>query len=398
MEAPNATPQPDAGVQSEAFLSGQGIPVALRDVEDELARLWGPSATRADGPEIEHPTVTRVSLANLVVVRLDNQNPGVDEALDTVVALHPCRVILLRGNADPARRISAEVAAHCQLPAPGHPQVCSERIILGVGPNGHDLLPGAVRPLLESDLPMIVWWACDPRRDEVLRLNLADEASRMLIDLPDPGVDDPALGEVLAPASGCECTRDLAWFGTNRWRELVAQFFDAPGTSSSLRRLAHVEILIAVPHEARPARVGAWLAAWLAGRLKWMPKTRESSGSEIAATFDGPRGAISVMLKHVVEQRVQVATIREVWLVAESDPNRAGHVEESFRVERIPETDNVRIEICSETRCALPRTVRSPEYDESRRVAAALTSRRVDPAYDDALPHVLWLLGVPANG
>src|SRR5262245_57539079 len=124
----------DAGAETQAFLSGQGMPVALRDVENELSRLWGPSAKRADGPDIDHPTVTRVSLANLVAVVLDEKVAPIEEALETVVALHPCRVILARGNEDPARRVSAEIAAQCHLPAPGHPQVCSERIILGVGP------------------------------------------------------------------------------------------------------------------------------------------------------------------------------------------------------------------------------------------------------------------------
>jgi glucose-6-phosphate dehydrogenase assembly protein OpcA len=393
METSSPPGDTGSGARTEAFLSGQGIPVALTDIENQLTRLWGPSATRADGPEVEHPSVTRVSLANLVVVCLDDEPRPVEEALDTVVALHPCRVIQVRGNGDPERRISAEVAAHCQLPTPGHPQVCSERIILGVGPSGHDLLPGAVRPLLESDLPMIVWWASDPSRDEALRMDLADEASRMLIDLPDPNPLAASLAGVLALDRGCECTRDLAWFGTDRWRELVAQFFDAPGAGGSLARLRRVEIRTGVPLGPQPARVGAWLAAWLAGRLAWEPRERHDRGSDVDAVFDGPQGAVEVSLRHEFEPGLPFAEIREVLLVAAPPRERPDDVEERLRVHRVPGSDHARIETSSGLRCALDRMVRSPGDDQARRVAAALTARRSDRAYSDALPHALWLLG-----
>ena len=36
---------------TEAFLSGQGIPVPLESIEDELTRLWGPSAAGVAGKE-----------------------------------------------------------------------------------------------------------------------------------------------------------------------------------------------------------------------------------------------------------------------------------------------------------------------------------------------------------
>ena len=59
---------PDA---TDHFPEGQGIPVELRDVEAELAKLWGPAAEQVGGPELENPHVTRIVLANLVVECLD---------------------------------------------------------------------------------------------------------------------------------------------------------------------------------------------------------------------------------------------------------------------------------------------------------------------------------------
>ena len=148
---------------TDSFLEGQGIPVDLPNIETELAKLWGPAAEQVGGPDLENPHVTRIVLANLVVESLDGDAESLGPVLETVIARFPCRAIVVRGSDDPNRRITAEVSALCHLPAPGLPQVCSERIVLHAGPNAVDLVPGAVRPLLEADLPLVLWWTGDPQ-------------------------------------------------------------------------------------------------------------------------------------------------------------------------------------------------------------------------------------------
>src|SRR4051812_20230591 len=184
---------------SDAFLNGQGVPVDLHDVETELLRLWGPAAERAGGPDLEHPHVTRIVLANVVALGREADAGRLQDALDTVTARYPCRTIVLRRTDEPGRSVAAEVSALCHLPAPGLPQVCSERIVLRAGPEAVDLLPGAVRPLLEADLPFVLWWTDDPRNDEAFFRDLADECSRLILDLPDPGAEPAAIRLGLDP-------------------------------------------------------------------------------------------------------------------------------------------------------------------------------------------------------
>src|SRR5262249_49153878 len=175
--------------------------------------------------------------------------------------------IVLRGTDEPGRSVAAEVSALCHLPAPGLPQVCSERIVLRAGPEGGDLLPGAIRPLLEADLPFVLWWADDPRKDETLFRNLGDECSRLILDLPDPGPepDAPRLGPDLTVS---RYSRDGAWFGLTRWRELVAQFFDPPCHHETLSSIDSVTIDALVPangnanNEIEAPRLALWLASW----------------------------------------------------------------------------------------------------------------------------------------
>ncbi len=121
-------------VMTDSFLEGQGIPVNLHEIETEMTKLWGPAAEQVGGPELENPHVTRIALANLVVACLDGDGESLGGVLETVIARYPCRAIVVLGSNDPGRRIAAEVSALCHLPAPGLPQVCSERIVLRAGP------------------------------------------------------------------------------------------------------------------------------------------------------------------------------------------------------------------------------------------------------------------------
>jgi hypothetical protein len=383
---------PDA--MSDAFFQGQGIPVDLREIGTKLEQLWGPAAELVGGPEPEQAHVTRIVLANLVVERLTGQCESLRPVLETVVSQFPCRAIVLRGSDDLERRITAEVSALCHLPDPGMPQVCSERIVLRAGPNAMDLFPGAVRPLLEADLPFVLWWTTDPGRNEALFRDLGDECSRLVLDLPDPGASAASLRLGLDPAI-CPCSRDTAWFGLTRWRKLVAQFFDAPGYQETLKRIDSLQIEALSPDPTRPPRLAIWLAAWLAGQLGWKWQGQPlnvptSLGSSFRATFLGPIGTLGVEIrtKLLSPSLPAIPRLMDVAITA-----RGPSGVELFRLSRSsPDASEVRIEADATDYCRLPRTVLSPELDPPRRVAAALESSRFDRPFENALPIALWLL------
>lgn len=377
---------PDA---TDAFLSGQGIPVEPGRIEEELTKLWGPAAERAGGPELDHPNVTRVVLANLVV-EADEANAGrIGGALDEVVARVPSRSIVLGRTESGAREVTAEVAALCHLPAPGMPQVCSERIVLRAGPGACDLLPGAVRPLLEADLPVVLWWTGDPRPVEALFRSFARDASRVVLDLPDPGGDVEALRLGLDPAIHPH-SRDSAWFGVAAWRELIAQFFDGPDGPASVGRVRSATIEAITPRADGIPRLPVWLAAWLAGQLGWegLRKSSPEPGRVEAAFRSGDR-EVAVTIRAEVDPSAPGVALRSAALELAD-----GGGPSSLRLARpTGRPDDVRVEICSDRACALPRVVHAPEPDDARRISAAMESSRHDPPFRRALPHALWLLG-----
>jgi glucose-6-phosphate dehydrogenase assembly protein OpcA len=381
-----------AGATTDSFLEGQGIAVELPNIESELARLWGPAAEQAGGPELENPHVTRIVLANLVVACLDGDGESLAPVLETVIARFPCRGIVVLGSEDAARRIKAEVSALCHLPAPGLPQVCSERIVLRAGPNAADLVPGAVRPLLEADLPMVLWWAGDPRAHESLFRDLADECARLVLDLPDPGAPAASLRLGL-DRSLCPFSRDSAWFGLTRWRELVAQFFDPPGLRSSLQSIESVEIEVLSVDASRTPRLAIWLGAWMAGQLGWKPEGRPTRPDAVlTARFVNSGRDVTLRIVTRTEPGASVAApqIARVTIRGQRDGAKEG---ETFEIHRpVPDSPVVLVEAEACDACRLPRLIEVPELDPARRIAAALESSRVDLPFDRALPIALWML------
>jgi glucose-6-phosphate dehydrogenase assembly protein OpcA len=384
-----------ADATSDAFLQGQGIPVDLREIEGTLQQLWGPAAEMLGGPEPEHPNVTRIVLANLVVERLMPECESLRPVVEEVIARYPCRAIVVRCSDDPERKISAEVSALCHLPDPGMPQVCSERIVLHAGPNAVGLVAGAVRPLLEADLPMVLWWTTDPESHPALFRDLGDECSRLLLDLPDPGTSAASLSLGLDPAI-CPCSRDTVWFGLTRWRELVAQFFDPPCHHETLERVDSLQIEAISPAPASPPRLAIWLAAWMAGQLGWKRqgkpvKVSTSSGSSFRAAFLGPLGTLAV---EIVTRAVPANLPQSPAVVGVTVTARGPEGVETFCVQRpSPESPDVRISAKAPDYCRLPSMVRAPELDAARRVAAALDASRFDRPFENARPIALWLLG-----
>jgi glucose-6-phosphate dehydrogenase assembly protein OpcA len=379
---------------STAFLSGQGVPVELPQIEAKLAELWGPAAVREGGPDVENPALTRVVLANVIVAVGPGDAMLLDQVLPIVEAHYPCRAIVLQRTEDLDRRVSAEVSALCHLPVPGLPQVCSERIVLRIGPNSRDLGPGAIWPLLEADLPFVLWWADDPKITEELLNDLARASTRILFDLPDPAADPESL-RIGLDRSRCPFSRDVAWFGATRWRELVAQFFDAADSVSALSRIDSVTIEAEAASGERAPRVAVWLAAWMAGQLGWTRVERRDLGQgNLAATFASPAGQIALTIKTRIDSACAFARMTGVTLKTQGDDGPG-----VYRAARVPDTaDDAWIESKRHGAPSVPRLIQVDDFDLARRVAAGLESARDDPPFCNALPHVLWLLGLTEPG
>lgn len=251
----------------ETFTGGTETAVDVAGIERQLHELWQ-LASESDGGQI-----TRASLFNLVAyTETDTGRDHASEVISELTSRHPCRAIVLLANADePVDELSASITAHCHLAGGGGKQVCCEQISIRASGKSVAHVGAAVLPLLESDLPTVVWWQGNflLRPDSLKRLSTV--ADRIFFDTslwPDARQHLAALSRTMEALRGTSFA-DLSWTRLGLWRRLTAEAFDEPHCQTMLPAIRSVEIL----HGCGPgAQLRALLlASWFAAQVGWTP-------------------------------------------------------------------------------------------------------------------------------
>jgi glucose-6-phosphate dehydrogenase assembly protein OpcA len=215
--------------------------------------------------------LSRTLLHSLVVVASDRA--GRDQACQVAAALNPRqpgRTILVEAmEDDPGDSLEAWVSLQCTVARDGQDQVCGEQISLEArGPAAVRRLPGAVLPLLLTDVPVFMWWQSRRPFGQPLLRDLAPALDRLIVDSFTFARTAQGIAEIqhaIADPHFAAIVSDLSWARLAPWRYLTAQIFDAAPMRPYLQRLREVQ----VQYYAGPP-VLAWLyAGWLASRLGW---------------------------------------------------------------------------------------------------------------------------------
>jgi glucose-6-phosphate dehydrogenase assembly protein OpcA len=132
-------------------------------------------------------------------------------------------------------------------------------------------LNNAVAKLRVSSMPSLAWWRGGERQELE---DLADLVDRVVLDSVDP-TEDWAVADLIAQSTTIS---DLRWTRLTRWRGLMAQFFDIPGTRANGTVFSHLDIAAGDVH------AGHLFGGWLSSRLR--------GGEALQATHtEVPRGA-----------------------------------------------------------------------------------------------------------
>ena len=280
-----------------AVLGGQARPVDVAAIEHELTQLWKAAADDTLGGQ----PVVRACVLNLVAYAPSQAVARhINDVISQVSGRHPSRsIIIVAGRGARPARPQASITAHCQIAPEGGKQVCSEQVTLRASGPAVDEIHGTVLPLLVPDLPVLLWWHDDLPLTGHLFRELLDTCDRLVVDSADfaPQRAESALAGLQRLVEEDDVgVSDLNWLRLTHWRELVAQFFDAPPGRRYLDRLDRVEVEIASRH-GRQADVagGLLLVGWLASRLGWVLEGgRRSRGGAMAFAFRSPAGAVAV--------------------------------------------------------------------------------------------------------
>jgi glucose-6-phosphate dehydrogenase assembly protein OpcA len=176
------------------------------------------------------------------------------------------------------------VRLHCEAPESGRDPVCCEQIVLTAsGPAAARRLPGAVLPLLVTDVPSFLYWSKgNPFRSPILK-DLAPAIDRLIVDSFTFAAPDLDLGDVATAIDNprfLPIISDLSWARLAVWRYQTAQIFDPANMRPYLKRVRRARLRY---YAGTP--ILAWIfGGWLASRLGWKCVERNPQGAQY---FDG---------------------------------------------------------------------------------------------------------------
>jgi glucose-6-phosphate dehydrogenase assembly protein OpcA len=262
-------------------------PVDPGAIEKELQTLWRSRAEVSQRAAPDGKPQGRTILHTLLVYAPDPATAAQAQSVIAAISPHqPGRTILLtvqpEGQSQPD--FQAGVRLYCAAPESGRDPVCCEQIVLTAGGAGAvRRLPGAVLPLLVTDVPSFLYWAKgNPFRSPILK-DLEPAIDRLIVDsftfaAPDldladvaTAMDDPRFQAIIS---------DLSWARLAAWRYQTAQMFDPANMRAYLKRVRRARLKY---YAGTP--VLAWIfGGWLASRLGWKCVERDPQGAHY---FDG---------------------------------------------------------------------------------------------------------------
>lgn len=214
----------------------------------------------------EQRAATRTSVATLIVVtRTEEEMKSTEEVIDHLGVRHPARIITLlspKGAGEGDDNIDAAVTLHAGEAA-GHAIWSDElRLTVSGGPARHTA--SLLRPLLLSDLPVVVWYVSGlpDVGDPLLKL-----ANAVIVDTKTTTTPDSE--EIAILQTFKEVARlarkytmiDLSWNRLRPWRSLMASQF----SGAVFKPFAHDVERIRIVGKLGPRML---LAGWLGSRLR----------------------------------------------------------------------------------------------------------------------------------
>jgi glucose-6-phosphate dehydrogenase assembly protein OpcA len=274
--------------------------IDVRSIEHELNELWKQLAESEQG-EGRH-VVTRTCVLNLIVITSGGR--ASEQATATVAQLtsqYPNRAFVISAEPNAAPELlDAWVQTHCQLPSPGRQLVCGEQITIVARGAAVERVPGTLLSLLVPDVPVMVWWPHGAPFGDARFGRFAAIADRVIVDSATFAAPEAGLTPMAQLAGAGTAISDLAWSRLTPWRELTAQFFDAPALVPHLAEITRVELSYeSLQGETAGRSQALLLVSWLAARLGWRQAgpPSEQGGATTLHLADAHGAPIAVELR-----------------------------------------------------------------------------------------------------
>lgn len=376
----NATATPGNGPQ----------PVDVRDIEDALTQLW--MTTQANG----HSSM-QAYILNLIIFAGSGANAVDTQGIAARVGqMHPSRTIILHTEEDGEPRLRAWISAQCEYGG-GPERSGSEQVTLEAAGDGIRQLPGTVIPLLVPEVPVVLWWSGDALFNHPIFPALMDASDQLVVDssaFPDSVHMLARMHALSTEEYPGVALRDLAWARLTPWRELTAQFFDAPPTRPFLDGVQRVQVTYANKDEGVYNPEQALLyGSWLASRLAWetIPNLRRF-GREMMVVMRDEEAPVTLEFSAQYAPDLPPGCLLSATLTAQTDESIA-----TFAIQRADDREHTIVTMSVHGQTVQERIVPMYEGSVADMLADEVSTVRRDHVYDEAL-EVAIRIASPRSG
>jgi glucose-6-phosphate dehydrogenase assembly protein OpcA len=257
----------------------------------ELRELW----RQLGGPQEGAGGVLRAcSMTLMVMAEADHAGADAETARRTIGVLmrdHPSRAIIV--SPGEGGESGAQVFAECWTPLGSERQICAEGIDITADAEQTDELARVLVPLIEADLPVVLW--CRGRHAYLDRSldPLFALAGKIIFDTETARNPASAIEFLRRIRKEARQVADLAWTRLTAWREAISYLFDCHGGVGGIAS-------VRVTHGGeKPGTGPLYLMRWIERALPGVSITLESAAREAglhAVTFSRKEGDLSVRL------------------------------------------------------------------------------------------------------
>ncbi|MCA1668671.1 MAG: glucose-6-phosphate dehydrogenase assembly protein OpcA, partial [Thermomicrobia bacterium] len=273
----------------------------------------------------------------------------------------------------------------------------SEQIMLEATGDGIRQIPGTVIPLLVPEVPVVLWWTGEGLFNHPIFPALMDASDQLVIDssvFPDSVQTLTRLHALGTEEYPGVALRDLAWARLTPWRELTAQFFDAPPTRPYLDGIQRVQVRYASRESNQHNPEQALLyGSWLASRLAWetIPNLHRF-GREMMVVMRDNEAPVTLEFSAQHAPDLPPGCLLSATLVAEAAETSA-----TFTIRRADDREHTVITTTVQGQITQERIVPMSEGSVADMLADEVSTVRRDHVYDEALG-VAIRIASPRNG
>ncbi len=271
----------------------EALDIKIPSIEKELDSLWKASQDKKQ---------VKACLFTLIIYAQEPRRVQyLQELVDTILAKFPCRIIFVKENnlaGCPYFHVAVSTVMSGDVKQKS--TVACDQITIEASKDQLFRVPYLVTPHLVPDLPVYLLWGQNPFEDNTIFPHLQPFAARVIFDSECSDNISHFCREMLENLQTLDMdVIDINWAIVSNWRDMLFQLFDTPEKIAELNICKSITINY---HHCQTETVhhpeirAIYLQGWLASRLGWRFRAKETFEDNTLISYFGPNNPVVIAL------------------------------------------------------------------------------------------------------